>query len=78
MADLNEVAALLHVHKGLHEHGTVFPNLKQMVWKKLLEIEADHAPKKPVEEQAPAEEASVAEEREGDQTDHEAEETTDE
>lgn len=58
MADLEEVAALLHVHKGLHEHGDQFPHLKKAVMEKLREIEADHAPKKPeAEKEAEAAEA---------------------
>ena len=60
MADINELAALLHVHKGLLEHGDAFPNLRSHVMDALRKIEAEHAPQKqavvPVEEAEPVEE----------------------
>ena len=59
MADLSEVAALLHVHKALQEHGDMFPNLKSHVLNSLRSIEADHAPiPETAEEPEPEEETA--------------------
>lgn len=78
MADLAEVAALLHVHKGLHEHGEAFPHLKKAVLEKLREIEADHAPKKAEPEPAPEPEAATEPEPEAEAEPEAEEETADE
>lgn len=62
MAELSEVAALLHTHDALSKHGETFPNLKAHVMNRLIEIEADHGQKlepepetEPVEPDPPAE-----------------------
>ena len=53
MADLEEVAGLLHTHKALHEHGDTFKNLKAHVWDRLKQIEEEHGPKADAPETEP-------------------------
>lgn len=45
MADINEIAALLHVEEKLRAHGNKFQNLLGHVRAALDRHEADHAPK---------------------------------
>lgn len=53
MADLEEVAGLLHAYKALHEHGDTFKNLKAHVWDRLKQIEEEHGPKADAPETEP-------------------------
>lgn len=53
--DLQEIAALLHVHETLQKHGDMFPNLKKHALDMLRSIEADHAPQKAEEPEAEVE-----------------------
>jgi len=61
MADMEEVAGLLHVFEKAHLHGDALRHIRDAAWKKLQAINEDHAPKKPkpeepVEEEVPQEE----------------------
>lgn len=55
MADFNEVAMLLHIFKGTHEHGEQFKHIRDAAMARLKEINEEHAPKKeePVVEEQP-------------------------
>ncbi len=46
MADFNEVAMLLHIFKGTHEHGEQFKHIRDAAMARLKEINEEHAPKK--------------------------------
>ena len=46
MADFDEVAQLLHIFKGTHEHGDTFKHIRDAAWQRLKEINDEHAPKK--------------------------------
>ena len=60
MADLDEVAALLHVHEKASAHGDMLKNIANMALLKLKLINDEHAPMpKKVEVVAPEEERNV-------------------
>lgn len=44
MADMDEVAGLLHVHEKAHAHGEALKNIRDAAWAKLKQIDAEHAP----------------------------------
>lgn len=45
--DINELAALLHIHKATGEHGSSLVHIRDAVWERLKQINADHAPPAP-------------------------------
>lgn len=46
MADFSEVAELLHIFKGTHEHGEQFKHIRDAALARLKAINEEHAPKK--------------------------------
>lgn len=42
MADMDEIATLLHIYEKAVAHGDALPNIKQQVWAKLKAIDAEH------------------------------------
>lgn len=45
MADMDEVAGLLHVHEKAREHGDALKNIKDAAWERLVQINAEHGAK---------------------------------
>lgn len=50
MADFSEVAELLHIFKGTHEHGEQFKHIRDAALARLRAINEEHAPQAAVEE----------------------------
>lgn len=61
MADFSEVAELLHIFKGTHEHGEQFKHIRDAALARLRAINEEHAPKAAVEE-PPVEEPTIEDE----------------
>ena len=57
MADFSEVAELLHIFKGTHEHGEQFKHIRDAALARLKAINEEHAPKndEPAVEEPPVE-----------------------
>jgi hypothetical protein len=54
--DMNEIAALFHIHKEASSHGPAFKNIKDATWEQLKKIDAEHAAKPdPSTQETPAE-----------------------
>lgn len=45
--DINEIAALFHIHETAMKHGEAFKNIRDHAWAQLKEIDQMHAPKEP-------------------------------
>lgn len=63
MHDVEEIAALLHIHEKAMGHGLALSNIRDMAWNRLQKLNADHAkpptvvappPKAPEPDHAPA------------------------
>jgi hypothetical protein len=42
MFDVNEVAALFHIHKAASEHGSALTNIRDVAWQALQRINEEH------------------------------------
>lgn len=78
--DLNEVAALLHVHREASQHGTSLKNIADATYVRLMQINADlvKAPPAPASVEPDTETQSEVVERRELADEHADEETEDE
>jgi hypothetical protein len=47
MIEIEQLAALFHIHKEASQHGSNFVNIKDAAWRELQKLDAQHKVEKP-------------------------------
>jgi hypothetical protein len=64
MHDVNEIAALLHIHEKASAHAGALEHIKNAAWAKLQDLNLAHAPASPAPNPPAAEPAAKGDEEE--------------